>query len=294
MEIERIFNIYTDIPYSQVESFSASNSRSRLCLAVALLTAFLYSCVPAGKSVLRSQTTPVTEYDWRVVRVLPHDTTAFTQGLLFHDGYLYESTGRRGRSEIRKVRMETGEIVRRHSLDDEYFGEGLTLWNNRLIQLTLSSGTGFVYDVKTFEVQRTFPVEGTGWGLTTSGDQLIMSDGSASLRFLDPETFREIRRINVTDAGEPVSRLNELEMIGGRIFANRLSGDEIIIIDPAGGKVTGRINLERLVTRVKHEHSVNILNGIAYDSINDRIFITGKLWPNIYEIKIRPVDRGQN
>lgn len=230
---------------------------------------------------------PVLEYDWRVVRVFPHDTTAFTQGLIFRDGYLYESTGRKGQSEIRKIHLETGEVAQRQPLEDEYFGEGLTVWNDQLIQLTLSSGTGFVYDIHTFERRRTFQIEGEAWGLTNNGKELIMSEGSSTLRFLNPESFQEIRRITVKENGEPVSNLNELEMIGNRIFANRLFSDEILMIDPASGEVSGRIDLERLVTGVKVKHSVSVLNGIAYDSQNDRIFITGKLWPNIYEIELR-------
>lgn len=244
------------------------------------------SAIPVNSSA-QDQRTAVQEYDWRVTRVFPHDTTAFTQGLIFRDGYLYESTGRRGKSEIRKVRLESGEILQRKPIGDEYFGEGLTSKNDQLIQLTLNSGVGFVYNIDTFERDQTFRVEGEAWGLTNSDQELIMSDGSSSLRFINPETYKENRRITVTLNDEPVSKLNELEMIGDRIFANRLFSEEILMIDPASGEVTGRIDLERLVTSVKSKDSVSVLNGIAYDSSNDRIFITGKLWPNIYEIEIR-------
>ena len=229
----------------------------------------------------------VQKYDWRVVRVFSHDSTAFTQGLIFRDGYLYESTGRRGQSEIRKIDLETGKNLQRYALDDEYFGEGLTAWKDQLIQLTLSSGIGFVYDIHTFEKQRTFQIEGDAWGLTNNAKELIMSDGSSILWFLDPETFQIVRRITVQENGEPVSKLNELEMIGDRIFANRLFTSEILMIDPDNGEVTGRIDLKRLETSVKANHSVNVMNGIAYDSKSHRIFITGKLWPHMYEIKLK-------
>lgn len=234
----------------------------------------------------QDQVSDVQEYDWRVVRVFPHDTTAFTQGLIFRDGYLYESTGRKGHSEIRKVRLETGEIIQQQPIGNEYFGEGLTLWNDHLIQLTLSSGTGFVYDIHSFERLRTIEINGEAWGLTNNNQELIMSDGSSVLRFLNPETFQEIRQITVRENGDPVSDLNELEMIDGKIFANTLFSNEILMINPVSGIVTGKIELERLVTGVKANYSVSVLNGIAYDSENGRIFVTGKLWPYIFEIEI--------
>lgn len=256
-----------------------------------ILTILLISILNAAFTMdhfAQAQESGVQEYDWRVVRVFPHDTTAFTQGLIFRDGYLFESTGRRGMSQIRKVRLETGEVVQQQSLEDQYFGEGLTAWNDQLIQLTLSSGVGFVYDIQTFERLRTFEINGRGWGLTNTDQELIMSDGSSIIRFLNPETFLEFRQITVKENGTPVSDLNELEMIDGKIFANNLFRNEILMIHPATGKVIGRIDLERLVTGVKAKHSVSVLNGIAYDFESGRIFVTGKLWPNIYEIEIWP------
>ncbi|MDR9365270.1 MAG: glutaminyl-peptide cyclotransferase [Balneolaceae bacterium] len=249
----------------------------------------MHSILPTDGSA-QDQVTDVQEYDWRVVRVFPHDTTAFTQGLIFRDGYLYESTGRKGHSGIRKVRLETGEIIQQQPIGDEYFGEGLTAWNDHLIQLTLSSGTGFVYDVHTFERLRDFEINGEGWGLTTNGDEFIISDGSSNLRVLNAETFLEIRQVRVKHNGELVSGLNELEMIDGKIFANKLFSDEILMIDPISGEVIGIIDLERLVTGVKAKNSVSVLNGIAYDSESGRIFVTGKLWPTIFEIEIWPRD----
>lgn len=250
-----------------------------------LLISILNAAIPVD-GFAQAQESAIQEYDWRVVRVFPHDTTAFTQGLIFRDGYLYESTGRRGKSEIKKILFETGEVVQRRALNDEYFGEGLTVWNNQLIQLTLSSGVGFVYDIHSLENLRTFEIKGDGWGLTNNDQELIMSDGSSIIRFLNPETFQEIRHIVVKENGEPVSDLNELEIIDGIIFANNLFSDDILMINPTTGEVIGRIDLERLVTGIKAKHSVSVLNGIAYDSENDRIFVTGKLWPNIYEIEI--------
>lgn len=229
----------------------------------------------------------VIDYDWRVVRVYPHDPDAFTQGLIFRDGYFYESTGRRGKSSLRKVHPKTGEILQIKVVGDEFFAEGLTALDDRLFQLTLSSETGFIYDLESFERVGEFEFTGEGWGLTNDGKHLIMSDGTSVLRFLDPDTFEEVRRLIVTERGEEIPNLNELEMIRGKIFANVLLRNEIIEIDPDKGEVTGRIDLDKLVRKVEHEATVNVLNGIAYDVLNDRIFITGKLWPNIYEIKIR-------
>ncbi|MEX2344300.1 MAG: glutaminyl-peptide cyclotransferase [Balneolaceae bacterium] len=255
-----------------------------LLLMGTLLLAMMPS-FPGSERLAESQS--ITNYDWRVVRVYPHDRDAFTQGLIYRDGYLYESTGRRGQSTLRKVRLETGEVLQQRDVEDEYFAEGLTDWNDRLIQLTLSSNIGFVYDLESFERTGEFNIPGNGWGLTHDGEQLIMSDGSSVLSFLDPETFEETRQVEVTEDGEPVKDLNELEMIKGKIFANILFSEKIIEIDPENGRVTGRIDLRRLVTMVKRETSVNTLNGIAWDAENDRIFVTGKLYPNVFEIEIR-------
>lgn len=257
---------------------------------ITILLILILNVILTMDGFAQDQSTGVQEYDWRVVRVFPHDTTAFTQGLIFRDGYLYESTGRKGLSEIRKIHLETGEVIQRQPLEDQYFGEGLTELNDQLIQLTLSSGTGFVYDIDTFEIDRLFKIQGEAWGLTSNGEELIMSDGSSILRFLNPETFRENRRLRVEENGKAVSDLNELELIDGKIFANKLFTDDILIINQISGEVMGRIDLERLVSSVEAKYSVSVLNGIAYDSSNDRIFITGKLWPNIYEIEIQPTE----
>jgi len=262
------------------------NSRNLIQQILLILLISGLNLVLPKNSSAQDKVSDVQEYDWRVVRVFPHDTTAFTQGLIFRDGYLFESTGRKGHSEIRKIHLETGEIIQQKRIGDDFFGEGLTVWNDHLIQLTLSSGTGFVYDIHTFERVRTFEINGDGWGLTTNGVELIVSDGSSNLRVLNPETFLEIRQIRVKHQGRPVSDLNELEMIDGKIFANKLFSDEILMINPVSDEVIGKIDLERLVTGVKAKHSVSVLNGIAYDSESGRIFVTGKLWPTIFEIEI--------
>lgn len=254
---------------------------------VAVVTVLLF-CIPEPGPTPSGNRPPAPLHGWRVVSIFPHDSEAFTQGLLFYNGYLYESTGRRGHSGIRKVQPETGEIIQEVPMDSLYFGEGLAMWDDRLVQLTLSAKKGFVYDLQTLEKIRTFPYEGQGWGLTSNDEHLIMSDGSAELRFLDPETYREIRRITVTENGEPVSKLNELEMINGKIFANVLGRDHIAVINPETGEVTGRLDLRRLVGHAERNGRLNVLNGIAYDSRLDRIYITGKLWPALYVIKITP------
>jgi glutaminyl-peptide cyclotransferase len=226
-------------------------------------------------------------YDFEIVNTYPHDPGAFTQGLLFLDGYLYESTGLRGRSSVRKVELETGKIIKKHELDSEYFGEGLTELDGRLIQLTLDAGIGFVYDVQTFRKKHTFQYSGRGWGLTNDGERLIMSDGTAYLRFFDPDTYRETDRLAVTERGVPVKNLNELQMVSGKIYANVLFTNHIAIINPETGQIEGRIDLGKLLPLARNAGSpINVLNGIAYDATNDRLFVTGKLWPVLFEIRL--------
>jgi glutaminyl-peptide cyclotransferase len=225
-------------------------------------------------------------YDFEIINKYPHDPEAFTQGLLYRDGYLYEGTGRRGQSSIRKVDLETGEILQIHELGDEFFGEGLTVLNNRLIQLTLSSNIGFVYDIETFSLVDTFKYDGYGWGLANDGKRLIMSDGSSELRFLDSNTFQELGRVTVKEHGKPVDNINEMEMMDGVLLANILHTNHIAIISPETGEIVGRVDLDDLSKQVRENHaSVNVLNGIAYDEVNDRLFVTGKLWPYLFEIR---------
>jgi glutamine cyclotransferase len=228
--------------------------------------------------------TPV--YGYTVVNSFPHDSQAFTQGLIYRDGVLYESTGLNGQSSLRKVRLETGEVLQRISIDGRYFAEGMTDWGNRLIQLTYTTKIGFVYDLSTFALQRTFDYTGEGWGLTHDRRRLIMSDGTSALRFVDPESLRETGRVTVKDGNKPIEHLNELEWVKGDVFANVWLTDRIAIIDPQSGKVTAWIDLAGIRGPVR-SGSDDVLNGIAYDAARDRLFVTGKLWPRLYEIRIK-------
>jgi glutaminyl-peptide cyclotransferase len=224
---------------------------------------------------------------YRIVRAYPHDPNAFTQGLVFVDGHLYESTGLNGRSSLRMVDLQTGRVLQHHDLPPEYFGEGLTNWDGSLVQLTWKAGTAFVYDRFSFALQRSLHYAGEGWGLTQDGKSLIMSDGSPVLRFLDPRTFRELRRMSVIDEnGQPVLNLNELEYIHGDIYANVWHTDRIARISPRTGKVLGWIDLSGLIDKSQLSDLDAVLNGIAYDSKWDRLFVTGKLWPKLFEIKV--------
>ena len=228
-------------------------------------------------------------YDYEIVNTYPHDPSAFTQGLIYRDGYLFESTGLYGGSSLRKVRLKTGEVVQRKAIRSDYFGEGLTDWEDQLVQLTWKSNIGFVYDAQTFDLKKTFRYSGEGWGLTHDNERLIMSDGTSSLRFLDPETMRETGRLEVTDNGSPVSMLNELEMVRGQILANVWNTHEIVIISPQSGRVNGRISLVGLLEKHKMSKEVGVMNGIAYDPEKDRLFVTGKRWPKLFEIRLKEV-----
>jgi glutaminyl-peptide cyclotransferase len=225
---------------------------------------------------------------YRVVHAYPHDRQAFTQGLVYVDGHLYESTGIQGQSTLREEDLETGRILRMQIVSDNYFAEGLTDWKNTLIQLTWQSHIALVYDRATFRLLRTFKYSGEGWGLTHNGKSLILSDGTANLRFLDPETFKEIRHITVKHRGKPITQLNELEFIHGEIYANVWHTDRIARISPANGRVLGWIDLKGLMPRDQLSSDEAVLNGIACDSVHDHLFVTGKLWPRIFEIAVVP------
>jgi glutaminyl-peptide cyclotransferase len=229
--------------------------------------------------------TALPMFGYTVVHTYPHDRDAFTQGLQVVDGVFYEGTGLNGRSSIRKVKIETGEVLQRREVPAAYFGEGITVRGNELFQLTWQTGVAFVYDRQTFTPRRQFRYTGEGWGLTQDRTSLIMSDGSEFLRYLDPETFTERRRVRVTAAGAPLKNLNELELVKGEIFANVWQTDYIARIDSASGKVNGYIDLRGLLSPRERE-ATDVLNGIAYDEANDRLFITGKLWPRVFEIRV--------
>jgi glutamine cyclotransferase len=226
-------------------------------------------------------------YTYQIVHAYPHDAEAFTQGLEFVDGFLYEGTGINGRSSIRKVKLETGDVLQQRAVGREHFGEGITIWNNQLFELTWQSQVALVYERHTFQPLRTFSYTGEGWGLTHDATNIIMSDGTPALRFLDPGTFRERRRVTVTDGGAPVRYLNELEFVKGEIYANIWTTDVIARIDPATGRVVGWIDLSGLLP-ARERVGDAVLNGIAYDAARDRLFVTGKLWPRLFEIRLSP------
>jgi glutamine cyclotransferase len=225
---------------------------------------------------------------YRIVHTYPHDQQAFTQGLIFVDGHLYESTGIEGKSSLREEDLETGRILQFHDVPSRYFAEGLTVWGSTLIQLTWQSHMALVYDRASFRFLRSFQYDGEGWGLTHDSKSLILSDGTATLRFYDPATFHETKSITVTDHGKPADQLNELEFIHGQIYANVWHSDRIARISPATGAVLGWIDLGGLLPASQHSSAEAVLNGIAYDSAHDRLFVTGKLWPKIFEIQVVP------
>ena len=250
--------------------------------------AILVGCIaasPAAPDESKPQQTSTPVYRYQLVTSYAHDRQAFTQGLVYLDGFLYEGTGLNGQSGIRKVRLETGEVLQHRPLDAKYFGEGIAVWGKTIVQLTWQSEIGFVYDLATFEPVKTFGYTGEGWGLTHDGTRLIMSDGTPTLRFLDPASFEETGRLTVRDGGLPVDDLNELEWVKGEIFANVWQGERIARIDPKTGRVTAWVDLSGLLP--SHERSTtDVMNGIAYDPAGDRLFVTGKLWPRLFEIRV--------
>jgi len=224
-------------------------------------------------------------YKYDVVNEFPHDTGAFTQGLTMVDNVLYEGTGLRGASSIRRVDLETGKVLQMAKLPDSYFGEGIAAHNGRLLQLTWKSQTGFIYDIDTFERTGEFNYLGEGWGLTHDGKRFIMSDGTARLRFLDMETLESVGQLYVRYGNEPVYYLNELEYIEGSIYANIWKQDRIAVIDPASGYVTAWIDLAGLLTK-EELRGADVLNGIAWNMQEKRLFVTGKKWPKLFEINL--------
>ena len=263
---------------------------SRLALPLVLLVAACQA-PPPGRPAAPGAAAPASVHGYRVAHRYPHDPSAFTEGLFFRDGQLYESTGYEGRSFIRREALETGRVLQERPLDARYFGEGIVSLGDRLYQLTWQGHVGFVYDLKTFEPRGEFSYPGEGWALTTDGRRLIMSDGTADIRFLDPASLAETGRLHVTDGGRPLERINELEWVRGEIYANVWMTDRIARIDPATGVVRGWIDLSGLLGAPHGEGrsgEPDVLNGIAYDAKGDRLFVTGKNWPWLYEIKLVP------
>jgi len=247
-------------------------------IAVSSVTLVLLSNTPIDPEPLH--------YTYQILNMYPHDEDAFTQGLVFEDGVLYEGTGRYGQSTLRRVELETGNVTQLYSLPDQFFGEGITIFDDKIIQLTWQSGKGFVYDKNSFDLLQEFTYPTEGWGITHNGSALIMSAGNATLYFLDPETFQTIGQVEVYDE-EPVDFLNELEYIHGMVYANIWKQDKIAIINPQTGQVTGWIDLTG-ISDSENQNTYNMLNGIAYDPNGDRLFVTGKMWSKLYEIELVP------
>ncbi len=242
-------------------------------------------CLSAGDASAPREDIPTLTYD--VVKVWPHDRTAFTQGLVYFDGSLIEGTGLYGHSTLRKVVLETGFVRQEVKLPDQYFGEGIAVLGGKIYQLTWQSHKGFIYDLKSLRLEGEFPFDGEGWGLTTDGRYLIMSDGTNRLRFLDPNTFTVKRTIEVFAHGQPVRMLNALEYVQGQIYANVWQTKFVLQIDPGTGKVLGSIDFVGLLPQSDYEQGTDVMNGIAYDARDDRLFVTGKDWPKLFEIKLK-------
>ena len=232
---------------------------------------------------------PITDYGYRVIKAYPQSPTVFTQGLEFKNGLLYEGAGKFGESQLLIRKLDSDEALNSVALDSKLFGEGITLLNDKLYQLTWKSRRGFIYDAQSLEPKGEFEVAGEGWGLTNNGKQLILSDGSELISFIDPENFEISRQIRVTVQGQPVRNLNELEWVNGMIYANIWQTDWIIMIDPQSGEVKGRLSLQGLLPDKLRTRSTNVLNGIAWDAEQERLFVTGKYWPRLYQIEIFPV-----
>jgi len=231
----------------------------------------------------------VLNYEYTVTNAYPHDINAFTEGLVYENGFLYEGTGLYGNSTLRKVELETGEAIQLYSMSPDFFGEGITIFDDKIIQLTWLENTGFVYEKDNFELLKNFSYPSEGWGITTDGENLIMSDGTATLHFLNPETFQEIGTVEVHDASGPVTMLNELEYVKGDIYANVFEQKRIAIININNGQIKGWVDMNGL--RDPDDFDLNnVLNGIAYDSDGDRLFVTGKRWTQLFEIKLVPAD----
>jgi glutamine cyclotransferase len=265
-----------------LEKFMKRQHLAIILVTVAVIAASLVTLVLLGNTPVDRE--PV-HYTYNVVNVYPHDESAFTQGLVFEDGFLYEGTGLYGQSTLRRVELETGNVIQPHSLSDQFFGEGITIFEDKIVQLTWKSGKGFVYDRSSFELLQEFEYPTQGWGITHDCSRLIMSDGTATLYFLDPETFQTIGQVEVYDK-EPVTSLNELEYINGSVYANIWKKDQIAIINPETGKVTGWIDLSSI--NGSEKTTENVLNGIAYDQNGDRLFVTGKMWSKLFEIELVP------
>jgi glutaminyl-peptide cyclotransferase len=267
-----------------VQRFGMAGRTGRIALTLAAVITMFATRAP-GFAPGKQAAAGLPIYGYRIVKVYPHDAKAFTQGLQYVGGVLYEGTGQVGQSSIRKVELATGKVLQQRDVPAPHFGEGITVWKNDLIEITWQTHVAFVYDRATFQPKKQFSYPGEGWGLTQDANSLIMSDGSDELRLLDPVTFAEQRRIKVTAAGAPLRNLNELEYVKGEIFANVWQTDYVARIAPDSGKVTSYIDLRGLLTGAERANT-DVLNGIAYDAEHDRLFVTGKWWPKLFEITL--------
>jgi glutamine cyclotransferase len=262
-------------------------------ILVLVLALFSVQCQPGTNSNSSNQTTaapasgPTPKYGYRIVNIFPHDSNAFTQGLILMDGKLLESTGQEGFSSLRRVELESGKVLKKVDVPEPYFAEGLASLNGKLYQLTWQHNLGFIYDAQTFDRLGEFNYQGEGWGLTTDGQSLILSDGTPQIRFIDPAGFRVTRTITVTDGSAPIRELNELEYVNGEIYANVWHDNRIAAIDPQSGHVKAWIDLTGLMPEGELQDPEAVLNGIAYDQASDKLIVTGKLWPSVFEIKVK-------
>jgi len=259
-------------------------------IVVLALALSCFQCQPTGsnsKTTAAPANGPAPKYGYQIVNMWPHDSNAFTQGLILMDGKLLESTGQEGFSSLRRVELESGKVLQKVNVPEPYFAEGITQLNGKVYQLTWQHNLGFIYDAQTFNRLGQFNYQGEGWGLTTDGQSLILSDGSPSIRFIDPGNFRVTRTINVTDRNQPIRELNELEYVNGEIYANVWHENRIATIDPQSGRVNSWIDLTGLMPESEQLDPEAVLNGIAYDQASDKLIVTGKLWPRVYEIKVK-------
>jgi glutamine cyclotransferase len=235
-----------------------------------------------GSSIPPNAPKPIS---YSIVGSFPHDTSSYTQGLMIYKGELYEGTGLEGKSRLMKVDLATGKILRDRKIDTSYFGEGITILNDTVYQLTWQNHVMLMYSLKDFKLLKEFPLSTDGWGITTDGRELIVSDGTSNLNFYEPGTFKQLRSVSITESGELVSNVNELEFIDGYVYANDYQTDRILKIDPVTGIVTGSIDFSKLGNEVRAKYTVDYFNGIAYDAATKKIYVTGKLWPYVYEVQ---------
>jgi glutamine cyclotransferase len=259
-------------------------------LFLPVLAVLVVAGIVAQTTVRKQEKTvaAVPVYGYQIVHMFPHDRNAFTEGLEYHDGFLYESTGLNRRSSLRKVRLETGEVVQSIPLADQYFGEGITILGSEILQLTYKTEVGFVYSLKDFHLLRQFSYKGEGWSLTHNATSVFMDDGTSEIRVWDPKTLVERRRIRVHEGARTIANVNELEYVEGELYANIWQTDRIARISPVTGAVTGWIDLSGILSPMYRNGSEDVLNGIAYDAVHKRLFVTGKLWPELFEIRIVP------